>query len=65
MFVQYNIIEKILRILIFAVAVYLSLQYIPNNELEFYDKVKILPAIVLIFVVYELYYPQVRVTIDQ
>ncbi|ATZ80633.1 hypothetical protein BMW23_0587 [Bodo saltans virus] len=64
MFVQYNIIQKLLRIFIFTIVVYLSLQYIPNVQLEMCDIVKIMSIIVLMFIVYELYYPQVNVSLE-
>jgi hypothetical protein len=61
MFEQYNITKKIARILIFAVLAYLAIAYLPNKKLDIEDVCKLVSAMTLIFIVYDFYYPSVRI----
>jgi hypothetical protein len=65
MFEQYNIVKKAIRIIIFAVLVYLSLAYIPEQKLNIEDICKIVSAITLIFIIYDFYYPSVKIELEK
>jgi hypothetical protein len=65
MFQQYNISKKIMRIIIFILLVTLSFIYIPENKLNNDDMCKLICAITLIFVVYDFYYPAVRIELKK
>jgi hypothetical protein len=61
MFEQYNIFDKAARIIIFAVLAYLSLAFIPEQKLNMEDICKIVSAMTLVFIIYDFYYPPVRI----
>jgi hypothetical protein len=61
MFEQYNNIEKIMRVVIFTLVTYFALMYIPNDEIVFEDKIKVTIVITILFLVYDMYFPSVRI----
>jgi hypothetical protein len=61
MFEQHNTIQKIVRIIIFILAVYIILSYLSSNILEQNNKIILTSAITIIFLIYELYFPSVRI----
>lgn len=65
MFEQYNIYKKSIRLAIFVVCVFLILQYIPTEEINRENMIKIISAISILFLIYELYYPSVRIELDK
>jgi hypothetical protein len=65
MFEQYNIINKATRIIIFAVLVYLSLTFIPEQKLNIDDICKVVSTITLVFIIYDFYYPSVRIELEK
>ena len=65
MFEQYNIFNKATRIIIFTVLVYLSLTYIPEQKLNIDDICKVLSAITLVFIIYDFYYPSVKIELEK
>jgi len=58
---QYNILQKITRIIIFLVLSYLSLTFIPNASVEQEDKIKLTGILTIIFLVYDIYFPSVHI----
>jgi hypothetical protein len=65
MFEQYNLFQKLFRIVIFVALVYLSLTYLSTQELTAENKLKLLAVIMIVFLIYELYYPSVRIEPEQ
>lgn len=61
MFEQYNIFQKAVRIIVFVALTYLSLMYLPNQEIVLEDKIKLVLAMTAVFLIYDLYYPAVRI----
>ena len=65
MFEQHSIFQKVLRVLIFIILTVLTLLYIPNNVPSTVDLYKITSAITIIFIVYDHYYPAVRIELEK
>jgi len=65
MFTQFNVFEKIIRIVIFMVCVYLILTYISKEELTQANKINLMVTITIVFLFYEAYYPSVKVELDK
>ena len=65
MFQQYNFIQKMLRIIIFAALASLIMIFIPDASLNQEDLIKIVSALSLVFIVYDFYYPAVRIEFDK
>lgn len=65
MFEQYNIPKKATRIIIFAVLAYLSLAYIPEQKLNIEDICKVISVMTLVFIIYDFYYPSVRIELEK
>lgn len=65
MFTQYNIFEKLLRILIFSICVYIILSYISKEELIFSNKINLVMATTVIFIFYEMYFPSVKIELEK
>ncbi len=64
MFEQYDILRKLMRLIIFIILVSLSLHYIPEEKIQNEDMMKILCSIGTIFLIYDYYYPAVRIELD-
>ena len=58
---QYNILQKLFRLAVFIILVYLSFTYLPSQDLTHENKIKLIAAVAIIFLIYELYYPSVRI----
>jgi hypothetical protein len=65
MFEQYNLFQKLFRIVVFVVLVYLSLTYLSTQELQQENKLKLTAVIMIVFLIYEMYYPSVRIELEQ
>ena len=61
MFEQHNAIQKITRIIIFIVAVYIILSFLSSDVLEQNNKIILTSATTIVFLIYELYYPSVKI----
>jgi len=57
MFEQHNVGQKIVRVAIFVVLIYLILAYLPSQELLQNDKIILTAAIAIVFLIYEVYFP--------
>jgi preprotein translocase subunit SecY len=64
-FEQYNIYKKSIRLLIFIVTVFLILKYIPSEEINRENMIKIICSVSVLFLGYELYYPSVRIELEK
>lgn len=64
MFEQYNIVKKATRIIIFIALAYLVMTYLPDNKLSVEDICKLVCAMTLIFIIYDFYYPSVRIELE-
>jgi hypothetical protein len=64
MFEQYNIVKKATRIIIFAILAYLAMTFLPETKLDVEDICKLVCAMTLIFIVYDFYYPSVRIELE-
>jgi hypothetical protein len=65
MFEQYNVLQKLLRILIFVVLISTILLYVPESEIQKEDIIKVVSAISLVFIVYDFYYPAVKIELKK
>jgi hypothetical protein len=65
MFEQYNLLQKLLRILIFVGLISIILLYVPTTELQKEDVIKIVSAISIVFIVYDFYYPSVKIELKK
>lgn len=61
MFYQYTKLEKLLRVVIFVILAYLTLAYIPTQKLNNEDMVKIISSITVVFLIYDFYFPAVKI----
>lgn len=64
-FEQYSSIKKLFRISIFIILVYLTLIYSPSQQINKDDICKITIIISILFIMYDLYYPTVKVEIKE
>jgi hypothetical protein len=64
MFEQYNILKKSFRLIIFIILVSLSLYYIPEEIMSNEDIVKSVCAIAIIFLIYDYYYPAIKIELE-
>jgi hypothetical protein len=62
---QYNIFEKMIRVLIFMILTYSAIAFIPNEKINFVDTITIVVAISIVFLIYDFYYPRVKFTYDE
>jgi hypothetical protein len=58
-------LQKLLRIVIFALLVSFIMMYIPDSKLECDDLTKIISATTIVFIIYDFYYPTVRVELKK
>ena len=65
MFEQHNAIQKIIRVVIFIVAVYAILSFLSSDILEQNNKIILTSGIAIVFLIYELYYPSVKIELTQ
>jgi hypothetical protein len=65
MFQQYNMLQKMLRIIIFAALASLIMIFVPDASLNQEDLIKIVSALLLVFIIYDFYYPAVRIEFDR
>ncbi len=65
MFEQYNLLQKMSRILIFVALVSVILLFVPTAELHKEDIIKIVSAISIVFIVYDFYYPSVKIELKK
>jgi len=65
LFQQYNIPRKVLRVMIFALVLFLTLKVVPENNIDYSDIFKIIAVLTITFLVYELYYPTVNIELDK
>ena len=65
MFEQHNSIQKIIRIIIFIVAVYVILSFLSSDVLEQNNKIILTSAITVVFLIYEIYYPSVKIELTK
>jgi hypothetical protein len=61
MFEQYNIIQKIFRIIIFIILTLFAILISVNKKLDNEDKCKLILLMTIIFVIYDFYYPSVKI----
>ncbi len=64
MYQQYNIAEKIVRVLLFVVGVYLSIQA-SQIEISNEETIQLMSYITFVFLIYENYYPRVKIELKQ
>ena len=65
MFEQHNKLEKILRIIIFALFVSSIVMYVPENSISKDDMIKIVCAVTIVFLLYDFYYPTVKIELQE
>jgi hypothetical protein len=65
MFTQHNMLEKIARIIVFALLTYLSQVYVVGQEIAMEDRVRLTIVITCVFLIYETYYPSVRIELEK
>jgi len=65
MFQQYCFIKRLMRIIIFVLLVITTLFFVPMQEITNDDKVKISSIITIIFLIYEMYYPSVKIELQK
>ena len=53
--------KKMIRVIFFALMVYIILEFIPKQLINREDVLKLTCAITLIFLMYDLYYPSVTI----
>ena len=64
MFEQYNLVQKIMRIVIYVVLTYIILTFIPDKKINTEDICKLVCAMTFVFLIYDFYYPTVRVELE-
>jgi hypothetical protein len=65
MFEQYNVIQKISRVVIYVSLVYVVLVLIPDEKISNEDICKIICAMTFVFLIYDFYFPAVRIELDR
>jgi hypothetical protein len=65
MFEQYNVLQKILRIIIFAILIIGIVLYVPDESLGKEDTIKVVCSVLLVFVIYDFYYPAVKIELKK
>lgn len=65
MFKQYNMLEKILRIIIFALCVSSIIMYVPDTSLSKEEMTKLICFITMVFILYDFYYPAVKIELQE
>ncbi len=65
MFEQYNLFQKLFRIIVFGILVYLSLTYVSTQELTLENKTQLIAVISIIFLIYDIYYPSVKIELEK
>jgi hypothetical protein len=65
MFEQYNMLQKIIRIIIFVMLSCIVMKYVPEQKLDTEDMCKLVSAMTLIFIIYDFYYPAVRIELKK
>lgn len=61
MFEQRNLLEKIVRIIIFALFTLLIIIYVPKTQLDKEDMSKVIILMTIVFIFYDFYYPTVKI----
>jgi hypothetical protein len=65
MFYQHNKFIKLMRIVIFIINLILILKYIPSQKINVENIIKLVCSITILFLIYEFYFPVVKIKIDE